>query len=336
MTPDQVQAIVANGRFPGQKQPVSLVETHISWVIMTPDFVFKIKKPIQFSFLDFSTSEKRAFFCREELHLNKRLAPEMYLDVLPIGLADDGTAYIGDHQTPAIELCVWMKRMDDRCQMDRLLRKKAVSNLQLSALAEILARFHLSVVIPSHQIPYQQRETRADFEDLFRLESVCGQLFGDKASAILRDWRNKIARFLDDHVPRLRERAQSGFWVDGHGDLHSRNIFLLPEGPMVFDCIEFNPHFRKLDILNELAFLCMDLEAGGHSALSEVFMEHYRRHWPCIESNEDRRLFDYFKAYRANVRLKVTLLEWQQHQRVDLVETAKLYWNLMLQYIGAL
>ena len=334
MTLDQVQIIADNGRFPGRKQPVTLIETHISWVIMTPEFVFKIKKPVQFSFLDFSTPEKRAFYCREELHLNQRLAPDMYLDVLPIGLADDGLPDIGNLHTPAIELCVRMKRMDDQCQMDRLLKKNAVSNHHLMALAETLARFHLSVIIPPRQTPYQQSETRADFEDLFNLESVCQQLFGGNAGSILRQWKHTIALFLDKHAPRLHERAQTGFWVDGHGDLHSRNIFLLPEAPIVFDCIEFNPHFRKLDILNELAFLCMDLEAGGHCELSEVFMKHYRRHWPCIESTEDQRLFEYFKAYRANVRLKVTLLEWQQHQSDHLKETAKIYWDLLIQYIS--
>ena len=182
-------------------------------------------------------------------------------------------------------------------------------------------------------MPYQPGDNRADFDDLFRLKAECIQVLGYSAAATLDTWQNKVGQFLDKHEPRLHERAVSGFWVDGHGDLHGRNIFLLPEGPLVFDCIEFNPHFRKLDVLNELAFLCMDLDAGGHHELAVSFMEKYAQHWRCIEGAEDEQLFQYFKAYRANVRLKVTLMEWQQHPSKKLEETAMIYWQLLDQYL---
>ncbi len=333
MTIEQVQAIIAHQRFPGRKQPVEFIETHISWVILTPEFVFKIKKPIKFSFLDFSTLEKRAFYCREEVHLNRRLAPDMYLDVLPVALGDDGIPEIGGKNTPPIDMAVWMKRMDDSRQMDKLLRQNAVSADDMDALANVLARFHQTVVIPGKEAPYEAGDNRADFDDFFRLEAECVQLFGTTASATLAKWRKKVGQFLDKHEPRLRTRAKSGFWVEGHGDLHGRNIFLLPEGPIVFDCIEFNPHFRRLDVLNDLAFLCMDLDAGGHHELAEIFMKKYSHYWPCLEAEEDQQLFLYFKAYRANVRLKVTLMEWQQHPAEPLEVTAKVYWALLVRYL---
>lgn len=338
MTPEQIQMIVANGYFPGPKAPVEWVETHISWVILTPAFAFKIKKPVQFPFLDFSTPEKREFYCREELRLNRRLAPEMYLDVLPVILDKNGWPVIsptGDGRAPH-DHAVLMKRMDNQRQMDKLLRRNAHVAGEMEALAKMLVRFHRSVVLRGSEVPYKAGDNRADFDDLFRLEEVCVKIWGAEAARMLEGWRRQVGQFLDKHEERLHRRADGGFWVDGHGDLHARNIFLLPEGPVVFDCIEFNPHFRQLDVLSELAFLCMDLEAGGHRELSEVFMTAYCRDWACIENREDEQLFLYFKAYRANVRLKVALMEWEQHHSPALEDTAKGYRNLLGEYLEQL
>lgn len=334
MTIDQIQNILQHQHYPGRKLPVELIETHASWVILTPEFVFKIKKPVRYSFLDFSTVEKRALYCWEELHLNRRLAPDMYLDVLPIGLNDDGLPEIGAKNGIPIDTAVQMKRMDNSKQMDKLLGRNAVSLADMDALAKVLARFHQTVVIPRGEVPYRAGDNRSDFFDLFEREAECVQLFGSGAVSTLNNWRQKTGQFLERHEPRFQERASAGFWVHGHGDLHSRNIFLLPEGPLVFDCIEFNPHFRKLDVLNELAFLCMDLDANGHPELALFFMKKYCERWPCIEGAEDERLFQYFKAYRANVRLKVTLMAWQQNPTEALRETAGVYWDLLGRYLN--
>jgi len=336
MTIEQIQSIIDLQRFPGEKEPAELIETHISWVILTPEFVYKIKKPLKFSFLDFSTLEKREFYCREELQLNRRLAPSMYLDVLPIKLLNDGIPAIDAKDGTLLDYAVQMKRMDNSQQMDKLLLRNTVSAAHIEALAGVLARFHQSVVIPGAAVPYNAADNRDDFDDFFRLEAECVQLFGNSAAATMQQWQQKVGKFLDRHEPRLRQRAGAGFWVDGHGDLHGRNIFLLPDGPIVFDCIEFNPHFRKLDVLNELAFLCMDLDAGGHHELAVFFMEKYSQHWRCIENEEDLNLFQYFKAYRANVRLKVTLMAWQQHPTPELEQTASIYWRLLGAYMGRL
>lgn len=335
MTSEQIQSIVTHKRFPGPKESAELVETHISWVILTPAFAFKIKKPVQFSFLDFSTAEKREFYCREELRLNRRLAPEMYLGILPIHTGSDGLPEIclaAGNETP-LDVAVYMKRMDDSCQMDKLLRQNAVKVADMNALAKMLVPFHRSVVIPGNEAPYKPGDNRADFDDLFRLEKVAERLFGKITVRQFDAWRSRVGQFLDKHEARLHERAESGFWVEGHGDLHARNIFLLPEGPVVFDCIEFNPHFRQLDVLNELAFLCMDLDAGGHHELADAFMAAYKRGWPCIRNPEDEQLFLYFKAYRANVRLKVALMELEQHGSAALEKTAREYWDLLGRYI---
>jgi len=336
MTIEQIQSIIDLQKFPGEKEPVEFIETHISWVILTPEFVYKIKKPLKFSFLDFSTLEKRGFYCQEELKLNRRLAPSMYLGVLPIKLGNDGMPEIGVKGGTLLDYAVQMKRMDNSQQMDKLLLQNEVSKAHIEALAAVLARFHQSVVIASEAVPYKAADNREDFDDLFRLEAECVQLFGNSAAPTMQQWQQKVGKFLDRHEPRLHQRAGAGFWVDGHGDLHGRNIFLLSDGPIVFDCIEFNPHFRKLDILNELAFLCMDLDAGGHHELAVFFMEKYSQLWRCIENEEDLNLFQYFKAYRANVRLKVTLMAWRQRPTPELEQTASIYWRLLGAYMGQL
>lgn len=338
MTSEQIHSIAKGGRFPGSKTPAEVIETHISWVILTPAFAFKIKKPVQFSFLDFSTLEKREFYCREELRLNRRLAPDMYLDVLPISETKEGEPEIcrANGGGEALDFAVAMKRMDNNRQMDNLLRQNAVTANDMEILADMLVRFHRSVVLKGDEAPYKASGNWEDFEDLFRLEKVAKQIFEEKTRAQFETWRGQVGQFLEKRETRLRQRARSGFWVEGHGDLHARNIFLLPEGPVVFDCIEFNPHFRRLDVLNELAFLCMDLDAGGHGELAEVFMAAYCRHWPCIEGEEDEELFLYFKAYRANVRLKIALMELEQNHSDDLEQAAKKYWNLLSRYLEQL
>lgn len=338
MTSDQIQILVENGLFPGSKAPAKWLETHISWVILTPVYAFKIKKPVQLPFLDFSTLEKREFYCREELRLNRRLAPEMYLGVLPIHLSKNGLPEIclADAGGTPLDYAVFMKRMDNKRQMDLLLRQNQVTANAMTALAEMLVRFHRSVIMSGSDVPYKPGDNRADFDDLFRLEGISTKIFGPEATRTLDGWRRQVGAFLEKHEVRLHRRADTGFWVDGHGDLHARNIFLLPEGPVVFDCIEFNPHLRKGDILSELAFLCMDLDAGGHHELAGVFLDAYFRGWRCVEYPEDELLFLYFKAYRANVRLKVALMELEQHPSATLVETAKRYWNLLGEYLRQL
>ena len=292
MTIEQIHRIVSEGLFPDTKLGVSLLETHISWVILTNEFAFKIKKPVHFDFLDFSTLELRRHFCEEEYRL----------------------------------------RMDDSMEMDKLLMAGAVAFSDLENLAVLLAAFHLQHRLAAEH-PYHPEQDAHDFAGLFPLESDLAALPVADAER-LRIWANTIPAFLAKQSPRLEARLRSGFWIEGHGDLHSRNIFLPKNtAPIVFDCLEFNPQFRRMDVLNELAFLCMDLEFYNRKDLSNAFLERYKRAWACFEKPEDTLLFTYFKAYRANVRLKVTLLELRQHPNEKLVKNALAYWKLLKEYM---
>lgn len=335
MTAEQIKSLVANRRFPHSASKVELKETHISWVLLTPEWVYKIKKPVRFSFLDFSTLEQRRHFCLEELRLNRRLAPDMYVDVVAVELGADGIPAIRPEAENPLDYAVRMLRMDDSRQMDLLLSRNEVTVEHMRQLAVLLAEFHQQQVL-TENVPYAPGDNRADFDDLFTLTPVVAQRFGAETAQGFAGRQIVIDDFLNRHEVRLHERALSGFWVEGHGDLHARNIFLLPEGPLVFDCIEFDPHFRRLDVLNDLAFLCMDLEAGGHAELAEVFMQEYKTHWACLVTPEDADLLVYFKAYRANVRLKVALLQLKESPDNALMDIARTYLALLGRYVDQL
>jgi hypothetical protein len=332
MTTELVQDIISRHAFPGKPDGVTLVETHISWVILTPDFAFKIKKPLKLHFLDFSTPELRLHSCSEELRLNRRLASNMYLDVLPIGIENDHPE-IGSAAPPILDYAVQMRRIDSTRQMDLLLKQDAVSPADMENLAALLARFHLRYQLTS-DIHLRIEQEISDFNDLFTLNTTLLSILGPESEPALHNLEKQATHFLQKHETRLLERASTGFWADGHGDLHTRNIFLTP-APIVFDCIEFNPHFRRLDVLNELAFLCMDLECRGRSDLSAVFMKAYGQHRNILPKPEDALLFQYFKLYRANVRMKVAALEWQQHGLETSRDAVAQYWNYMAGFADA-
>ena len=145
MTREQLEIMVQKGLFPGIQSPASLVETHISWVILSPEFAFKIKKPIQLHFLDFSTLEKRRFYCTEELRLNQRLAPDMYLAVRAICNGPEGPfVSTSDHPADVIDYVVQMRRQDNAVQMDTCIKERTITTNQMQALAAVIAPFHLN------------------------------------------------------------------------------------------------------------------------------------------------------------------------------------------------
>lgn len=323
----QVQNILERAAFPGRSEGAKLVETHISWVILTPDFAFKIKKPVRFDFLDFSTLALRKKLCEEELRLNHRLAPDTYLGVLPIGLKND-ELHIDKRVNKVLDYAVWMRRENDSRQLDRLLLAGHVLPDDLKPLAHQLAVFHRNHALPHFQ--FKPETVVEDFADLFHHEEKLLEILGESDDAPLDKLRLELPRFIKKHSQRLLERANSGFWVDGHGDLHTRNIFLT-DPPVVFDCIEFDPHLRRLDVLNELAFLSMDFDFFGRADLAVALLRFYQEEHACITTPEDEVLFLFFKAYRANVRLKVTLLGSTPYQPTT-IAAMRGYWGLLRKY----
>lgn len=325
----QVADIFERRAFPGLAEPARLVSTHISWVILTPEYAFKIKKPVRFNFLDFSTPELRAHFCREEVRLNRRLAPQTYLGVLPIGL-ENGLLRIGARGKPPADFAVWMRREDNSRELDALLRAGTVTAQDMKKLAHKLAAFHRANSLKRGRVDTEA--LRDDFADLFQQETALVSMLGPGVRPALRVMQAELPVFIAMHAARFRARAREGFRVDGHGDLHTRNIFLTDD-PVLFDCIEFNPHMRRLDVLDELAFLAMDLDYYRRPDLAEAFVRYYQEENPCIAGPEDELLFRFFKAYRANVRLKVTLLSGKNTSAEK--EASGRYWALLTEYWSA-
>lgn len=327
MTSEQVRSILRHGAFPGPAQAATLIETHISWVILTPAFAFKIKKPVVLDFLDFSTLDKREYYCREELRLNARLAPDMYLGLAGIR-QESGQFSISENTEGAVDFAVRMRRLDSRLQMDILLAENRVFPAQIGQLASVLADFHKKVRL-SGPVHYHPDAYLTDFSELFHFQKALERHIGSEATPLLDAWKKRVPEFLHRHAYRLQERILEGFWVDGHGDLHTRNIFLTDPQPTVFDCIEFNPHFRQIDILNELAFLVMDLEAQNHPELGDLFLNRYTALWDIFPLPEDKQLFHFFKAYRANVRLKVALIGLRGREDAGLKTQVRRYWAVL-------
>ncbi len=294
------------------KDPVEeLVETHISWVILTRDLAFKIKKPVKFSFLDFSTLEKRRYYCHREVVLNQRLAPKMYLNVAEI--RQDGVrTTLEESSGKIIDYAVKMTRMESSRQMNILLEKNQVQNHHIEQLAQKLSGFHrTALAMKDHLNLDLQQEDYADILHGSTGKSVEAFIKKELGAGALKTIKRSIdfsADFLRIFSRRLKKRAQSGFKIDGHGDLHSKNIFLLKE-PVIFDCIEFNDHFRRLDVLDELAFFCMDLELYGRNNLSEQMLQTYQDLYPVLNDDLDYKIFQYYQLYRANVKIKVNALK---------------------------
>lgn len=333
MTQSDIAALLENE--PRLLHEAQLTETHISWVILTEKFVYKIKKPVRFSFLDFSTVEKRKYYCEQELYLNRRLTEGMYLDVRPLHRLANGGVSLHETLGEPIDYAVRMRRMDNDRQMNKLLEEDLVHQGHIEQLADQITAFHMSTEVVT-QAP-NLKKMQEDFADVAKIISLLTDQWGAGAADDVNKGISYSEAFLQSHRERIYSRHLEGLTIDGHGDLHTKNIFLLEE-PVIFDCIEFNAHFRHLDVLNELAFLSMDLDHYGKIGLSDYLFEQYQQRYNCVRDGYDEALFQYYKLYRANVRLKtnaLTLLQMEAdtQEYVDQVEIVKQYLDLYQRYL---
>ena len=299
MTPEEVEHLISDGAFPEATTRRELIETHISWVILCDAFVYKIKKPIKYSFLDFTTLPDRLHFCRREGELNRRFTEDVYLGVTPI-YRSEGRLSLGSGDGEIVDYAVRMRKLNPDKRMDILLKQDRIRPIDIDNIARKIAAFHRE----AETIDHTEDRIGADFDDLETVKSFLGEALGPREENIIDRAMVASSNFLERHRDRMRQRTKSGLYRDCHGDLHTRNIFVLPD-PVPFDCIEFNDAFRHIDVLNEVAFLCMDLDAFGRPDLSAHFLNIYSRHFPALQEPEDEQLFTYYKAYRANIRAKV-------------------------------
>lgn len=293
-----VESLRDPARYPHPVAGVSVIETHISFVLLTGSYAYKIKKAVDLGFVDYACLERRHFFCTEELRLNRRQAPGLYLDVVPIAGTPEAPALGGDGEP--FEFAVRMAQFPQDALLDRMLARGGLDAGHIDALAAAVAAFHAGIpsatVASGHGSPVA---VWAPAEDNF---TALGTLAAKDALPrldALEAWSRIEYRRLEELIAR---RQADGFVRECHGDLHLGNMALLDEGPAVFDCIEFNPELRWIDIVNDLAFLVMDLAERGRPDFGWRLLNDWLE---ILGDYEGLGLLRFYQVYRALVRAKV-------------------------------
>lgn len=314
-------------------KPVERIETHISTLLLVGEQAFKIKKPVDFGFLDFTELEQRKHYCEEELRLNGRLAPDIYEEVIAISGEQNHPQINGSG--PAIEYMVKMKRFNQSDLFDHKLKNNSLNEQHIIELANTIADFHQHIEIADDKpgsaivdsISGAVIENFDQLRDFIQTQNHdLQQLFGK-----LEQWSQQQTSEL---LPLLRQRLENGFVRECHGDMHLGNITLYQHRVTIFDGIEFNPGFRWIDVMSEIAFITMDLDSAGQSAFSSILLNHY------LEETGDYaglHLLSYYQAYRAMVRAKVTALRLAQLDKSETeyqqqFSTLKHYLEIACQY----
>ena len=308
---------------------IELVQTHISFVFLTRRFVYKVKKAVNLGFLDFTTLEKRHFFCEKELQLNRRLCRDMYLEVVPINKAF-AIKIKGEGET--VEYAVKMKRMPQEKMMSKLLEKNQVDNTLVDRIAQIIADFHSKAQTDSRISEFGSLET---IETNWKENFEQTEAYVDKTISLedFKLMRERVEDFVKGNISLFEKRIAEGRVRDCHGDIHSGNIFAT-DGIYIFDAIEFNERFRYSDVAADVAFLAMDLDFRRRSDLSDFFVERY-----VIYSGDQEltKLLPFYKCYRAYVRGKVVGFKLNDpnvsnEDKNAAAEEAEAYFTLALDY----
>ena len=299
----RVERLLAPEAFPHPAPHLRLVETHVSWVILTGSLAYKIKKPVRFEFIDATTLGSRRTLCEEELRLNRRLAPDLYLDVVSI-TSESGQLRVGG-RGPAVEYAVRMREFDVTEQLDQRVDAGTVAVADLVEIAATIADFHRSAAVSAHDCPYGGREDAWD-QMFGNLSELLAHLPADEDTIVverLTDWTYASLKALGELIER---RRMLGAVRDCHGDLHTANLVRWRGRWTPFDCLEFAPRMRWIDVMSEAAFLYMDLLAHERPDLAFAFLSSY------LESTGDYvglRTLRLYAVYRALVRAKIDALE---------------------------
>ena len=287
-----------------------LLETHISWVILAGPYAYKIKKSLDLGFLDFSTLDKRRFYCREELRLNKRLAPAIYLSVVPIvgtiehpRWADEGVG-----EGIAIEYAVKMMAFPQQAQLDRVLALGALQPCHIDLLAGHIARFHQQIDIADRGSMYGEPELirQPVSENFKQIREHVKNSASLRSLAELERWSLAAFQALQSIFVH---RKSSGFVRECHGDMHLRNIAWVDDAPLVFDCIEFSPSLRWIDVMSDVAFLVMDLQDRKQPEFAHRFLSSYLQH---TGDYAGMYVLRFYQVYRALVRAKIDAIRAHQ------------------------
>ncbi len=297
-----IEDLLRSDAFPHEVSALQLRETHISWVILTGSFAYKIKKPVKLDFIDASTLEQRRHYCEEEVRLNRRTAPDLYIDVVAITL-QHGRALIGGHGI-AVEYAVRMRQFSPMDELPALLAKQAVAAEEMAALGELIAAFHRDAPhAPTMRAPEKTEQIhRAVFDNLQQLLDMAAPADPEERMNHLAAWTRDTAHEL---AATFQQREREGFIREGHGDLHAANIVRHEQRLVPFDCIEFDTRMRWIDVIDDISFLVMDLMSYGRDDLATTLLSRYLE---VTGDYDGMQLLPFYATHRALVRAKVDAL----------------------------
>jgi aminoglycoside phosphotransferase family enzyme len=298
--PSYIQYLQQESSYPHPAADVSLLQTHISFVLLAGEYVYKWKKPVDFGFLNFSTLEKRKYYCEQELQLNRRLCPDLYEELVSIN--SDGDSFCLGGSGEIVEYGIRMKRMPEERMMGRVVAAGELTRDHLDAIIRQLVPFYKAAAGDAAIQEFGLASSVAVnvLENFEQTENFVDQ------GAISRKQFDAIVSYSKEflsHEDRFQARIDAGKIRDCHGDMHSANI-CLADPVYIFDCIEFNERFRYTDVAADVAFLAMDLDFHGETELSDYFIEQF------AEKSADPGLVDmlnFYKCYRTYVRAKIAL-----------------------------
>jgi aminoglycoside phosphotransferase family enzyme/predicted kinase len=334
-----IAALSAASAYPYPVQAVEVRHTHISVVFLAGDYAYKIKKPVQLGFLDFSTLALRRHFCNEEVRLNRRLAPNVYLGVVPV--TRDGTKLEVEGHGEVVEWAVKMERLPDDAMLQSRLRRGEGSPELMETLAGKVARFHADAESGEHISAFGRFEVVAGNarENFEQAAPLIGTTLSTSVYERLRFHTEEALLSLRTLIER---RAERGVPRDTHGDLRLDHVYLFPDRKppddlVIIDCIEFNERFRFADPVADMAFLVMDLLFQGRRGLAGLFSEAYFR---AADDAEGHSLLPFYTAYRAAVRAKIEGIELTEKEipaseRETALVRARAHWLLALGELEA-
>lgn len=297
-----IAALKNPAAYPHAVDELELIETHISWVILTGQYAYKIKKPVNLGFLDFSTLEQRRFYCEEELRLNRRFAPQIYLDVVAI-TGTPSAPQLGSDGMP-FEYALKLAQFPQSLRADRLLEQEKLNISHIDKLAAIIAHFHRN----AQKAPLDKSYGDSDTITASALDNFIHSIQIDphvNHNSLFRTVQKWTEQRCQELIQEFSERKANGFVRECHGDLHLANIVLLNGSPVMFDCIEFSEALRWIDVQSDIAFLCMDLDYRLRPDLSWRFLNAYLEH---TGDYSGLCLMPFYQCYRAVVRAKVALI----------------------------
>lgn len=325
------------GSYPHAPGEVRHIQTHISHVFIVPPYVYKLKKPVDFGFLDYSSLAKRRKYCRREVQLNRRLTEDIYLGVVGIVRREGGYLIGSVDQDPdsgsVVEYAVKMRKLSDEYFLHSYIEEGRLTDRHLDRVAERLARFYTGQQGSKELAEWGAMEkvkvnTDENFNQTKRF--IGDTIEGDTFRAI----RHYTDAYYEQHRDLFRQRREEGRVVDGHGDLHLEHIYITPDEVMVYDCIEFNDRFRYGDLAADLAFLAMDLDFRGCWREQRYFVS---RMTGKLGDRDLERIITFYKCYRAYVKGKVKSLQSTEEEvppgeRGEAADLASRYFSLSLRY----